>query len=186
MTNYFQILELPARYALEPAVLERRYRELSQRWHPDRHGHASPAERAEVLRRATDLNEAYRALRSDDGRAEHLLRLHGIDVGAEAPDRRVPADPTFLMQILELREALQEAQAAGDHARIRLLEKDVRERVQVVRAQVAAGFDRLEEGDQAALLPLSKAVTSLRFYRRFHEEIEAYEEAQADAAGRLV
>jgi len=70
--NHFEVFELPVRYALDRAQLEERYRERSRHWHPDRFSRAPAAERAAVLARATDLNEAYRVLRSDARRAQYL------------------------------------------------------------------------------------------------------------------
>lgn len=178
MSDHFQVFDLPRRFELDPRLLEERYRALSRRWHPDRHGGAGAAERVHILRRATDLNDAYRTLRNDASRAEYLLRLHGVDVAAEGADR--PAvDPAFLMEILELREALHEAQAARDDEKVRALGAQVRARMEADRAAIAAAFRRLEEGDQGQemIKELSRLLVAGRYYRRFQDEIDAYEES---------
>ncbi len=187
-SDYFDLLDLPARFVLDREVLEARYRELSQKWHPDRHGRAPAAERAEMLQRATDLNEAYRTLKSESKRAEYLLKLRGIDVGAEVPDRRVVADPAFLGEIMELREELSAAlhqakTAAGDGGKVRALDDDVQKRMAVLRGSITGAFERLEStGDREALQEISKDLVAQRYYQRFRDEIEAYEEARAEAA----
>ena len=54
------------------------------------------------------MNEAYRTLKSPVQRARHLLELHGVDVAFET-NTAMPTE--FLMQQMELREALEEAVA---------------------------------------------------------------------------
>ncbi|MCS6913749.1 MAG: Fe-S protein assembly co-chaperone HscB [Myxococcales bacterium] len=182
--TYFDILGLARRYALDPRELEERYRALSRQWHPDVHGRASPAERVRILQRATDLNQAYRVLRNDDERAAYLLRLEGVDIGAEEPGAQAQVDPTFLAEMLELREALAEAQAARDEQAVRAIEAMVRRRCEEARAQVAAGFVRLEAGDRSALADIARRLIELRYLRRFHDELDRYEEARLlDAQG---
>jgi molecular chaperone HscB len=132
-----------------------------------------------VLQRATDLNEAYRVLRSDAARASYLLKLQGIDLDKEGGGADQPrATPAFLMEILELREALAEAKAGGDEARVRGLDSDVRGRSERTTAAIAAAFLRAEAGERAALPEIAAHLIALRYYQRFHDEIEAYEEAR--------
>lgn len=190
--TYFTVLSLPPRFRLDLGELEARYREESRLWHPDRHGMAPAAERARVLQRATDLNEAYRVLRSEQKRAEYLLKLRGVDLLAESGSGRTPPAPGFLMMVLELREELQEARAARDHARVAALAADVRGRVGRDREAVAALFADLEAREAASVVEdeargaavkdtlgaLTQALIRLRYYERFLEEIAAYEEAR--------
>ena len=85
------------------AELEKRHRELSRALHPDRHADKTPAERRHALGKAIEVNEAFRVLKDPVRRAEALLRGRGVHIeeGKEAP-----ADPSFLMDIMELRETL--------------------------------------------------------------------------------
>ena len=110
--SYFALLDLPESYVLDAAELERRYREKSRNWHPDRFSRAPLSERAAVLQRATELNEAYRTLRSDGKRAEYLLKLYGVDLGDES--KKPALDPGFLAEVLELREELADARVERD------------------------------------------------------------------------
>jgi molecular chaperone HscB len=176
--TYFDVFDLPLRYALDLDDLERRYRERSRHWHPDRFSRAPASERAAVLMRATDLNAAYRALKSDARRAEYLLRLlTGIDLGNESNQHQVA--PEFLTHILELREALMEARSEKDSAAVHALATQVSEQVAALRPAIAAGFARLESGDPSTTAELVAALLAQRYYQRFNEEIAAYEEAQA-------
>ena len=62
--NHFELLGVPASYAVDAAQLESRYRDLQGQVHPDRFASASEAERRVALQWAARANEAYRTLRA--------------------------------------------------------------------------------------------------------------------------
>jgi molecular chaperone HscB len=167
MESPFEVLGLPARFALDPAVLEARVRDLQRALHPDKHARGTPAERRAALSRAVGVNEAYRALRDDLSRASALLRVHGRD----PKETGTPADPAFLMEIMELRETLAEARAAGAIERIRALASDVAAREAQTRAALEAALDASSDLDRA-----ERELAKMRYYRRFHDEVALAEE----------
>jgi molecular chaperone HscB len=180
--NHFEVFGLPVQFALDLEELERLYREASRHWHPDRFARAPVSERAAVLQRATDLNQAYRVLKSEDRRAEYLLKLRGIDLSSEESGKQQAMEPEFLMEVLELREELGEAQAAGNRERLASLRHNVETRMAVQRAQIAAGFARLDAGDSSVLSTLVKIVLEQRYHRRFLDEVAAQQDADIEAA----
>ncbi len=164
--THFDVLGVPRTFVLEARELEQRYKALSRKLHPDRFVTAAPATRMLSLRRATDLNQAYKTLKDPVQRAEYLLGLVGVDVGRE--DGGGPkAAPAFLMEIMELREGLLEAREAKDAVRVGALTTDVRARAAAALAEVAAGFAAGDTGRVTA------AVIALRYFRRFLDEVEA-------------
>lgn len=174
--NHFDVFGLPPRFALDPAVLEERYRAESMRWHPDRHSRAPAGDRAQVLQRATDINDAYRVLKSAQRRAEYLLLLHGIDIAAESGPARQPVDPTLLHEVLELREQIQEARSARDRAALVALQRQVQGSIEQMVAKVAALFERLDGGDRAVLPEIAGLLIALRYYTRLQAELDDEEE----------
>ncbi len=135
--DFFSLLGLEREYALDLGALERRFRELSRHLHPDRFARAEPRERRLSLERSTRLNDAYRSLKDWRLRAAYLLKLAGTDVFAEG---RTYADPDFLEEQLEWREALALAQADGDADRLRGIAADARERLRRLEGEVARRF----------------------------------------------
>jgi molecular chaperone HscB len=135
--DYFSLIGLPREFALDPAELERRFRERSRLLHPDRFARAEPRERRLSLEHATRLNDAYRYLKDWRLRAAHLLKLAGTDVFVEG---RTFADPDFLEEQLEWREELALAQADGDAERLRRIAADARERLSRLEDEVARRF----------------------------------------------
>ena len=107
MKNHFELFGLTPAFALEAESLERSYRGIQSRIHPDRYAHAGDAERRASMQWTTRVNEAYRTLKSPVQRAKYLLEMNGVDVGFET-NTQMPTD--FLLRQLELRETLAGAQ----------------------------------------------------------------------------
>src|SRR5207342_2380938 len=101
----------PPAFSLDPGMLEKAYREIQSRVHPDRFARAGDAERRASLQWTTRVNEAYRVLKDPVQRAKHILDLHGVDVAFET-NTQMPTD--FLLAQLELREELEAATAKKD------------------------------------------------------------------------
>src|SRR5258706_15785220 len=111
MQNHFELFGLQPAFSVDQQALERSYREIQSRVHPDRFAHAGDAERRASLQWTTRVNEAYRSLKNPVQRASHLLALHGVDVAFETNTAMAPA---FLAQQMELREALENATHSKD------------------------------------------------------------------------
>jgi molecular chaperone HscB len=175
--DHFGLFGLPEHFAVDLVALERRYLELSRAHHPDRHAMKSSAERLAAVQKTTDVNLAYKVLKDEFRRAEHLLSRRGIATSeASSQDHRATVDTSLLMEVLELREALSEARAANDRARIDGLANDVRAKEAQAWDTIRAGFVLLDEGDGAELTAIVNALTQLRYYRRFLDEVADIEE----------
>src|SRR6185503_159953 len=112
----FGLLGLPAQFDLDPQVIERAFHDKTKELHPDRFANAPAAERVAVLSRSRALNDAYQTLKKPVPRAEYMLERAGVVIG---DNERL--DPTFLMEILELREELAEARVAKGTSEIEKL-----------------------------------------------------------------
>jgi molecular chaperone HscB len=177
-SDHFAVLDLPRRYDLAREEVEGRQRALARLLHPDRHARAEATERRLSLLWATAVNDAAKVLRDPVRRAEYLLKLLGLDVGDEQGAQR-HVDPAFLMEMLEQREALAEARAAQDHARVETLAEAMRGRRAALLAEIGAGFAALGEPPAAAdLEALARHLAVMRYYGRFLDEIAAHEEAR--------
>ncbi|HEX2113367.1 MAG TPA: Fe-S protein assembly co-chaperone HscB [Alphaproteobacteria bacterium] len=105
--DHFARLDLPVRFDIDAAELDRRYFSLQRQLHPDRFASRSARERAVSQSQAVALNEAYETLKDPLSRAEYMLKLHGVDVNPDGCN--TVRDPTLLMEQIERREALAEA-----------------------------------------------------------------------------
>ena len=172
----FDVLALKPAFDLDVSELEQRYRDLQRQLHPDRFAQSASSEKRASLARAVDVNQAYRALRDDLKRAEILLtRLEGQATGTET------TDPGLLMEVMELREALAEAKAEGNRAAVKALHGDVQGREQDALAALRGAFAVLQQGaETAARAEAHRALSKLRYYRRFHDEVTRFEEETAE------
>jgi molecular chaperone HscB len=162
--DYFALFGLPARYRFDPIDLDRAYRALQSEIHPDRYASAGESERRLALQSSARVNEAYRALKDPVGRAQYLLSLRGIDALAET-NTALPQE--FLEREMERREALADAHAARDQARLDALLRDVRSDAAALESSLAASLDA-EEWDAGR-----DAVRELRFLSKVAADIEA-------------
>src|SRR5258708_6988287 len=110
LKNHFELFGLTPAYALDLEHLDRAYRDIQSKVHPDRYAHAGDAERRASMQMTTRVNEAYRTLKSPVQRAKYLLALQGVDVGFET-NTAMPRE--FLMQQMELRDRLEQARDAA-------------------------------------------------------------------------
>lgn len=110
--NYYDFFSLPRKLAIEQGMLQKRFYELSRKWHPDRFSRKSAQEQEQALEATAILNDGYRTLRDPIGRAEYLLSEEGFLIG-EQRSRDVP--PELLEEVFELNTMLEELKT-GDAA----------------------------------------------------------------------
>jgi molecular chaperone HscB len=162
MQSHFELFGLAPAFSLESDRLERSYREIQSRVHPDRFAHAGDAERRASLQWTTRVNEAYRTLKDPVQRARHLLELHGVDVAFET-DTAMP--PEFLMQQMELRETLENAK---DAAALDVLRSELKNERDMLEKAIAEAIDAKKDYAGAAGL-----VRKLQFLDKLDSEIDA-------------
>jgi molecular chaperone HscB len=172
--NHFELMGLPAAFAIDAEALERGYRDLQSRVHPDRFASGSGAEKRVAMQWATRANEAYRTLRDPVSRARYLLSLKGFDTGEET---NTAMPPDFLMQQMELREAAAEARAARDS---RALE-GLRQSIAAGREDMVRLLGRALDGDRNYDAGCS-LVRKLRFLEKVDEELDDALEALHEEA----
>lgn len=182
MSDYFAVFGLERRLAIDVAALQRRFYELSRRWHPDFHQAAPANEQAQALQESARVNAAYRALRDPLARVEYLIRLEeGRDVKDGAAVKPT-APPELLAEMFEIQEALEEARAGAvddatraslaaqrDALRARMAETEVRIVGPLSQAWDAAGAGQRS----AALAALKEALATRAYLRTVIDDLEA-------------
>lgn len=192
--DHFAVLGLPRGYALDFPAAEVAYQKLSRQLHPDRFATADPRARRASLGHTVQLNEAWRTLKDPVRRAEYLLELAGVDVasddqktgpGVDRGTRRLAAPPAFLLEILEVQDDLGNAQRAGDAVKVAFLTEEMRGRAGEAMKIIATALDTgsTQVPDQGRLDEAARALIALRYYRRFLDEADAYEERGQDRSG---
>jgi len=87
--NYFELLDIPQKYDFELQILEQKYFALLSKFHPDRAKSAD--EKTNFLSSSMEINNAYKTLKDELGRAKHLLLINGIDIDDANIKNKFPA-----------------------------------------------------------------------------------------------
>ncbi len=158
----FELFAVPATFAQDRATLDARWKELQREAHPDRFAAQGAAAQRLAMQWSVRINEAYQRLKDPVRRATYLCALHGEPIDAETNTAMPPA---FLMQQMEWRESLDEAQAP---AALDALHAEVI----AARARALSSLDWLidEKGDYAEA---ARQVRALMFIERFAADVEA-------------
>ena len=175
--DYFTFLGVPRKLTLDAADLERRFRELSRKFHPDYYYNATPTERLASLERSSYLNDAYRTLRNPVSRVEHLLAIEGLP-SAKSEGGAVKVPPGLLEEVFALNEELDEireqresgADPAGLSARLDAARKPIdrkREEHERQLQELSALWDSqlapsAVEGEQASVQEKRSTLEALR------------------------
>lgn len=158
----FELFGVPQRFAQDRSQLDARWKELQREAHPDKFAAQGQAAQRVALQWSVRINEAYQRLKDPLKRAAYLCELRGAPINAEN-NTAMPAE--FLMEQMEWREALEEAQ---DEDGLDVLEQ------RLARARKQA-LQRIEElldvdGDAAGA---AQQVRALMFIERFGQDVQA-------------
>ena len=166
-TDHFARLGVSRQFLLDPKDLQASYRKLMVEFHPDKHV-GRPAHKA-AEEEAALITDAYQTLKAPHTRATHLLELLGRPLDEDASTASL-VGPTFLMQVMEWREAIESlshSEESDEAAALEDLLEDAQGQMQEVMEQLDFAF-REENLDQA--LELS---AQLQYWHRITETIQA-------------
>ena len=144
--NDFELFQLPLRQQLDLADLDQRWKTLQRQVHPDRFVAQGAAAQRVAMQWSVRINEAYQRLKDPLKRAAYLCELAGVPVEAHS-NTAMPAD--FLMQQMEWREALDDADDAGA---LQSLAGEVEQARRDALQQVTSAIDEQQDMPAAAAL----------------------------------
>ena len=160
-SNDFELFGLVERFAQDRPALDARWKELQRQAHPDKVAAQGAAAQRVAMQWSVRINEAYQRLKEPLRRAAYLCELHGTPIQAE-DNTAMPA--AFLMQQMEWREALEDAQTV---AAIDALDDEVMQARKAGLARCEVLIDQQEDYAGAA-----QQVRALMFIARFADDID--------------
>jgi len=169
-SNDFELFGVNQQFAQDRAGLDARWKELQREAHPDKFAAQGEAAQRLAMQWAVRVNEAHQRLKDPLKRAAYLCELGGAPVQAHS-NTAMPG--AFLMQQMEWREALEDADSAPD---VQALSDEVQAQRKARLARVTQLLDVDAQPAQAAL-----EVRALMFIDRLLEEIDARLERYEDA-----
>jgi molecular chaperone HscB len=180
--DYFEVFGLPRMLGLDMEALEKKFHELSRKYHPDYFSTASSAEKTQAVRMTALVNDAYRTLRHPVRRVEYLLTLYGF----KSDGSKVPQ--ALLMEVFEINEQLDEVKAGRatkqetDSLRAQIQEK--RERFDLELQQASEAWDEMvksrasEDKLKVHLSRLAEILSESSYIRNLERELENAENSR--------
>ncbi|CAA0401032.1 unnamed protein product [Arabidopsis thaliana] len=156
--DYFQIFGLEKKYEIDPGSLEGKYKDWQKKLHPDLVHNKSKKERDYAAEQSAKVTEACRTLTKRLSRAMYIMKLNGVNVNEE----ETITDPTLLMEIMELREAISEA---DDSTSLNQIRSQVQEKLKQWSDSFVEAFESQKFDDAV------KCIQRMTYYERACEEI---------------
>ncbi|KAJ7975900.1 iron-sulfur cluster co-chaperone protein HscB, mitochondrial [Quillaja saponaria] len=103
--DYFEIFGLEKKYDIEGENLEGKYKQWQKKLHPDLVHSKSEKERDYAAEQSARVIDAFHTLSKPLSRAIYILKLEGVEVDEE----QTTSEPQLLSEIMEIREAVEEA-----------------------------------------------------------------------------
>ncbi|MCG3129365.1 MAG: Co-chaperone protein HscB [Phycisphaerae bacterium] len=166
-TDHFSLLGFPRVYALDEDRLAQDFRRLTAKVHPDRHARRSEDVRELATRLTADLNRAYAVVSDGARRADYLLELAGGPTASE--ERGVPGD--LLAEVMEVREALEQARGVGDRRTIERLRQVNESKRRQTLDEIAALASAIETASVRQRQRLRLLLNALRYFENLTTEL---------------
>lgn len=112
--TYFELFNIPVSLQVDAAVVKAKFYELSRKFHPDFFSQATEAEQEEALEKSSLLNKAFKVFTNKDETLKYVLQLKGLLEDEE----KYNLSPAFLMEMMDLNEALMDAKMENNEAAI--------------------------------------------------------------------
>ncbi len=103
--TYFELFGLDEKLNLDTKLLQKQFYALSRELHPDFHQSGTKAEQTQSLDASSFLNQAFLTLKDKERRLLYVIGLYLGDL-TEAEKKQIP--PELLMELMEVREQLEE------------------------------------------------------------------------------
>ena len=173
--RYFELFNIPVDYHVDLAKVSQQYLELQRIVHPDRFAGASERDKLLAVQKTAEINDALAVLKHPVKRAEYMLSERGVDIRAE---QQTLQDPSFLMQQMELREALEDLPDSDDvDQAIEHFELEIKALDKAFSEQLAT---QLASEDMQVLEQAADNVRKLKFVYKLRDELARIEDSLFD------
>lgn len=119
--DYFELYGLPVTFNPDPKIVRQKFYELSKKYHPDFYINESEEKQEEVLQFSTLNNKAFQVFGDLQKRIHYVLTLKGML--AEGDHYALPQ--SFLMEMMDVNEALMELQFEQDPEKLASITSEI-------------------------------------------------------------
>ena len=168
MSTPFDLLELPATYALEEEQIHAALRLKSIIHHPDRFASSSEKEIESAEKSMAELNQAHAELSDPLKRAFALLAFHGHPSKSDETVK----DANFLMEMFDVNERISEAQEHQEEEKISLIinELEAQEKSLIDELHLQFATWEKQNNDLDILSEIKKPLMRLQYITKLIED----------------
>lgn len=170
--NYFEFYNIPVSFFPDQTLVRKIFYEKSKAYHPDFHVNEPEEKQEEILQLSTLNNNAFKVLSSPERCLEYVLSLHGLI--SEGEKHTLPQD--FLMEMMEINEALMELEFEPDAqaiACIRAQMQEVQHTLDTALQNLLQRHDR-EPGNQDLLAEAKDIYYRKKYVLRINDSLNKF------------
>jgi molecular chaperone HscB len=173
--DYFDFYDLPVCFVLDEGALRRKFLQKSKEFHPDFYTLDTEEKQEEILALSTKNNEAYKVLSDSKKRLKYILEQKGL-LGDAAKNKMSPA---FLMEMMEVNEAVMELQFDFDTTKYEQIQKEVAVREASLEEKIQpllVNYTDKGEEEKTNLKKILDYYLEKRYLSRLHENLAKLEQ----------
>ncbi|HEY7161023.1 MAG TPA: Fe-S protein assembly co-chaperone HscB [Acidobacteriota bacterium] len=165
--NYFDVFGLPTdRLVIDIPQLEKRFLELSRKYHPDRFASKTPLENQIAHEYSSAVNNAYRTLKEPVSRAKYVVERQLGSI--EEKSASVPADMAeFFFEIHDVLDTIRESNGNAPESALKEVQKaeeELQEKVKQLESNLQQQFAVYDSVPDKKNLQKIKEILSERSY----------------------
>lgn len=167
--NYFTLFGFPQQFAVDLTLLRQRFIALQTKFHPDNFVGQSAIEKRAAIELSTQINDGYQVLKDPILRAKYLAKVYGIVIDKELTYQ---AEPEFLMQQMELREALEDLNASSDKTKQQEYYVMLQSKLSQYHEHLDQLFSDIDSGKDMDSKSIIKIIFELQFYQKIMDDYQ--------------
>ena len=119
--NYFELFGLPIGFQVDTQKLRAAFMEIQKASHPDKFAQGTTEEQEVALEQSSLANKGFTLLNQKERILPYVLEILGI----LTPEEKYALEPDFLMEMMDLNEAISEIELENDSKNISVILEDI-------------------------------------------------------------
>lgn len=171
--NYFNHFNLEEKYFISIPLLRKKYYEISRDLHPDLRSDQSNQSLNNIG--IEEHNEAYKILLNPESRLFYLLKLNLL-----VPDDKTGPGQSFLFDMIQMNEIIDEAHETSDQEKIQALQNEVNQMIEQDQNQSEKFLRQFDNGDRSHQIieEIQRYYYRLKYYKRLLQNLDRHESDQ--------
>lgn len=170
--NYFEFYGIPVSFRVDESALRSIFYRNSKQYHPDFHTLSGESQQAEMLDLATLNNDAYQTLSDPDKRMRYILKIKGL----LEDESKLSIPQEFLLDMMEINEALMELEIEPDQNREEMLKQEIEHLEKSLDENIRLVLDTYDDqiGSRADLQAVLEYFLKKRYLLRVRENLSKF------------